>query len=312
MVAARSTQYTGTIVGLAVGDALGYVPEFMRRAEILEQFGPNGVTDFVAGRHPAGYFTDDTQMSIAVANALLAAGKDGIDPLMEAMAREFVEWAESPDNDRAPGNTCMRGCANLARGVHWRSAGVAGSKGCGSAMRVAPIGMYYADLDQVAEVARASSILTHGHDAAIAGAAAAAIGVRMALDGFGAEQIYEEIMKRCADESAEFAACFGKIPHLIDRPVEQVLSRNGLGEGWVAEEAVASAMWCFLKAPDDYRAAVLLAVNTDGDSDSLAAITGSFLGARLGIEAIPEEWAANVEKSAELHALGEALFRARV
>ncbi len=299
-------------MGLAVGDALGYVPEFMRRAEILEEFGPEGVTGFVAGRHPAGSFTDDTQMTIAVAKALLTAGKDGIDPLMRVMAHEFVEWAESPDNDRAPGNTCMRGCANLARGVPWQEAGVASSKGCGSAMRVAPIGLYYDDLDQVAEVARASSILTHGHDAAIAGAAAAAIGVRLALEGVAPEKIYQEIAQRCCGESAEFAACWAKIPDLIDRPAELVLSRHGLGEGWVADEAVASAMWCFLKAPDDYRAAVLLAVNTDGDSDSLAAITGSFLGARLGVDAIPEDWAAGVEKSSELYALGEAIYRARI
>ena len=138
---------------------------------------------FIVGfQHPPGTFTDDTQMSMAVAEALIVAGRADLDTLMSAMGQRFVAWSESDDNNRAPGSSCMTGCAHLKAGMPWRQAGVADSKACGSAMRVAPIGLYHAgDERRVVEVARASSLLTHGHDAGVEGAAAAALLVSLAL-----------------------------------------------------------------------------------------------------------------------------------
>ena len=324
----RIQQFTGSIVGLAVGDALGYPAEFRSRAQLLREIGPNGITDFIslhdprfsrpfiAGTaQPPGIYTDDTQMSIAVARGLLESPPDDLDGQMQAIARHFVSWAGSPENNRAPGGTCMTGCANLRAGAPWRTAGVPESKGCGSAMRVAPIGLLFADdLDAVERVARASSLLTHGHDAALEGAAAAALLVALALRGASPQAMYDEIMRRCADRSEDFAACLGDLPDMLERPPEEVLidrHDGGLGEAWVADEAVASALYCVWRHPDDYRAGVLCAVNTDGDSDSIAAITGSILGARLGIEAIPEHWVADVENSGALVDLGTQLWTRR-
>ena len=93
----------------------------------------------------------------------------------------------------------MEACRNLAAGVPWKTAGISTSKGCGSAMRVAPIGLYYQDLDRVADVARWSSLLTHGHPAAIEGAATAAILVAMALP--------EQHPRKCTPKS------IGGVPH---------------------------------------------------------------------------------------------------
>jgi ADP-ribosylglycohydrolase len=324
-MAIRSEQYTGAIVGLAVGDALGYPAEFRSREQILREIGPEGITDFircqdprfsrpfiVGKEHPPGTYTDDTQMSLAVAEGLLAAGEGALDEIMGEIGRRFVRWSGSQDNDRSPGQTCMTGCANLRRGVHWREAGVQSSKGCGSAMRVGPIGLYYAgDLDRLFEVARASSLLTHGHDAAVEGAAAAALMVALALEGAGPEEVFTEITRHCGGRSADFDACLERVPALRDRPPGEVLREGALGEAWVAEEAVASALYCFWRHPDDYRAAVLTAVNTDGDSDSIATITGSVLGARLGLEGIPAPWVSGVENTDRLQELGASLWAAR-
>lgn len=321
----RSEQYTGAMVGLAVGDAMGYPAEFRSREQILREIGPDGITDFirchdprfsrpfiVGKEHPPGTYTDDTQMSLAVAEGLLAAGEGTLDEIMGEIGDRFVRWSESPDNDRAPGQTCMTGCANLRRGAPWREAGVKSSKGCGSAMRVGPIGLYYAnDLNRMLEVARASSLLTHGHDAAVEGAAAAALMVALALGGAGPEEVLAEISRRCGGRSADFDACMEKVPALRDQPPEEVLREGALGEAWVAEEAVASALYCFWRHPDDYRAAVLTAVNTDGDSDSIATITGSVLGARLGLEGIPASWVSEVENTKQLQDLGASLWGAR-
>ena len=320
----NETNVVGSIVGLAIGDAIGYPAEFRRRAQLLAEIGSDGITDFIALKdprfsrpffvgpdHPPGTFTDDTQMTIAVAESLLAAGKSDLDDLMTEMGRRFVDWSRSEKNNRAPGGTCMEGCSNLARGIHWRDSGVAGSKGCGSAMRVAPIGLYCKDLDQVAEVARASSLLTHGHPAALEAAAAGAIMVAMALTGAEPNQIYEEIDERCCELSADFKAIWRKVPALLGDSPEDVLIEGGLGEGWVGEEAVASAMYCFWRSPDDFKQAILTAVNTDGDSDSIGTITGSVIGARLGVTAIPAGWRAAVEDSRYLHDLGARLWMDR-
>jgi ADP-ribosylglycohydrolase len=268
---------------------------------------------FVVGAdHPPGTYTDDTQMSLAVAEGLLAAGSDAeLDRVMEEIGRRFVAWSQSPDNNRSPGSTCMTGCANLRRGVHWREAGVAHSKGCGSAMRVSAVGLFYAEEQRLLEVARASSLLTHGHPAALEGAAAAALMVSLALEGAGPEALYRAIEASCFGRSADFDACLGKVPTVLKIPPEQALAQGGLGEAWVAEEAVASALYCVWRHPEDFSAAVLTAINTDGDSDSIGAITGSVMGARLGQEAIPTSWVEQVEGSAELQELGRRLWEAR-
>jgi len=116
--------------------------------------------------------------------------------------------------------------------------------------------------------------------------------VALALRGASPTEIYEEVDRRCSNDCEEFATAWRKIPVMLHRPPGEVLTEEQLGEGWVAEEAVAAAMYCIWRSPDDYPAAILTAINTDGDSDSLGAIAGSVLGARLGAGAIPIKWRA--------------------
>jgi ADP-ribosylglycohydrolase len=324
---ALDSAFRGAMLGLAAGDAFAYPCEFRSRGAILGAFGPDGVTEMVAlhdprwpewpmivgARHPAGTYTDDTQMSIAVAHALLdsasgdAAGDDD-DALMRTMAAHFVAWSRSADNDRAPGHTCMTACERLAEGVHWRQAGVADSKGCGSAMRVAPVGLrFHRDRDRLLEVARASSLITHGHDAAVEGAAAAALLVALAIERASPEDMYRAVAEQCCPRSADFAACWARLPGLLDAPPEVALSETGLGEGWVAEEAVASALYCVWRTPADFRRTVLTAANTDGDSDSIACIAGGISGALNGVEAIPSSWRDTVENAPMLIQIADAL-----
>jgi ADP-ribosylglycohydrolase len=294
--------------------------EFHRRHEILNKYGSEGITGFVetslqssSGResHPAGTFSDDTQMALAVARALIDEGKSEVESLMRSMGNFFVEWSRSPENNRAPGRTCLQGCENLSRGVVWRKAGIRNSKGCGSAMRVAPIGLFFwRDPRRLLEVARASSLLTHGHDAAIEGAAAAALMVALAMEKKTPRQTYDTLMRECAPHSEDLRKCLEKIPGLLDAETDQVLSSAGLGEGWVAEEAVASALYCHWKFPWDFKKAVLMAANTDGDSDSIACITGSVSGALNGADSIPQKWRATVEKSEDLVETARELLQA--
>ena len=307
----KQAAFQGSLLGLAAGDALGFPPEFRSRAQILESFGPAGIRDYVALHdsrwpgvpmiagtgHPPGTYSDDTQMTIALAQGLLdAPDLSDVNDVMTRIAGHFVTWARSDDNDRAPGNACMSGCRNLAQGVPWTDAGVPNSKGCGSAMRVAPIGLVYADdRTQLLAVSRASSILTHGHDAAIEGAAAAALLVALAMEQTPPKQMWEALMNMAAGRSIDFETRLAQLPGMMSQPPEIALSQAGLGESWVAEEAVASALYCFWRTPESFEETVITAANTDGDSDSIACIAGSIAGAFHGIDGIPQRWVEGVE-----------------
>jgi ADP-ribosylglycohydrolase len=300
--------FTGTILGLAIGDALGHPTEFLTLEQIRQRYGFAGVTDFEPSPgHPAGTYTDDTQMSIAVAEALIEAGDQPLGVLMKSMARRFVEWADSPDNNRAAGRACMTGCANLRRGLDWRTAGVAWSKGCGSAMRVAPVGLYYhRDLNLMLEVACASSLPTHRHPTGVAAAAGAAAAVALLLRGTTPGALVPALLDLTRHLDAGYATKVAQVGDVLDREPDDAMAT--LGEGWVGEEAVADALYCFLRAPRDYERTVLTAANSQGDSDSIACIAGAMSGAYNGIEAIPQHWRRNVENAAYLRNLGARLF----
>ena len=96
----------GILFGLAIGDALGFPTEFMTLSSIKKKYGQSGITDLPG--NPALY-TDDTQMSISVAEALAKAGERDLESIMEAVREEFTTWRHSPENNRAPGNTCLQG-----------------------------------------------------------------------------------------------------------------------------------------------------------------------------------------------------------
>ena len=120
--------------------------------------------------------TDDTQMAVAVGEALVAAvggrGRALSAATLEPLLREaFVRWLNSPENNRAPGMTCLTACENLERGMPWQEATVKHSKGCGANMRVAPVGL----LDgaghnerERAAIAQFQSALTHAPPTALA------------------------------------------------------------------------------------------------------------------------------------------------
>lgn len=302
--------YRGCLVGLAVGDALGFATEFLRAPQIRARYGPAGVTDFEpAGGHPRGTFTDDTQMTLALADALLEAGGEDLDAVMAAVGRRFVAWSRSPDNNRAPGNTCLAACRALAGGAHWRASGVAESKGCGAPMRTAPVGLrYHRDAARIHTVGAAAARITHGHPTAVASSVAMSLGVSLALDGTAPAAVCAAMVEAAAALDPRCGAHLKLVPSLLDREPEAAFAR--LGEGWVAEEAVAAALYCWLRAPDDFARCVLAGANASGDSDSIACLAGALCGASLGLEAVPSRWRAEVEQVERLLEVADRLHAA--
>jgi len=330
-------KFKATIWGLAIGDTLGYQVEFSSLREIKRRHGEAGVQSFPAG----ATFSDDTQMSVALAEGLLDAhafalsiseGKDNEvrraslatlvcipEQVMPYVAKQFTKWAFGPKNTRAPGTTCMGGCRNLRDGKPWTQSGIMHSKGCGSAMRASPVGLVYSDPKVVNEMARASSVITHGHQAALDAAHAAALGVRLLLDGVKPMEMIGEVFKQCAQDE-RFLYLLSSVLPLVgatDRgeiTPEKVQTRDHLGESWAGDEAVASALYCFLlahKRGEGYVETVRYGANTCGDSDSISAIAGSLAGARWGIggeRGIPLSWIEHVEDRDELELLAQRLY----
>ena len=324
-------RFRGSLLGLAVGDALGHPTEFISSVErIRARFGPQGITDFSsAGAHRPGTFTDDTQMTICVARALIRKGHTDRDSLMTLLGDEFVAWAQHPSNNRAPGGTCLAGCRKLKQGAAWRDAGVKESKGCGAAMRAAPIGLYFFDDDEaLVRMAAAQSVLTHSHPTGIASSVAAAAPVAWLCKGNGIDGIleYTKAMVERIDEAmllelgapGALARDLGVSEQLnIIDDTAAALSEDTddvcqlLGGAWVGEEAVACALWCFLKADGDFDEAVRRGANSSGDSDSIACIAGSFAGALHGRGAIPTRFVEQLERASDLDDLAVKLWSAR-
>lgn len=175
----------GCLFGLALGDALGAPTEFLTVAEIKQRYGPQGPSTLTGS--PARV-TDDTQMALAVAEALVAAPRPPSPQTLEGPLREaFVQWLISPDNNRAPGRTCLNSCGKLAEGLLWTQATDPNSKGCGANMRVAPVGLLALEdigMDIIGAVAQFQSALTHGHPTALAASELTAVAVAdLALGG---------------------------------------------------------------------------------------------------------------------------------
>lgn len=321
----------GLLYGAAFGDALAAPVEFVRdAARIRAQYPPQGPADIHSGR-----VTDDTQMMLAGARALRACEPLEPGALEGHLRREFVEWLDDPENNRAPGLTCLRACEGLKAGQPWVQATVPGSKGCGANMRVQPAALI-PDPGTRSGVAQLQAAMTHGHPTALATSDLTAEACALLLGGLnpsdllgalqdhieaGLERYPEEwlgdLWRQTPQASAgafagrgwlECRAALDKVAEAMRGPLAPDTDPCHLtGEGWVAEEALATGLLCFLQHPGDPVRALQRAGTTCGDSDSIACLTGSFAGASLGLSAFPAEWPGRTEYSAELAELASDL-----
>lgn len=336
----RESRVAGCLFGLAFGDALGAPTEFLSVNEILSRWPPAGPADLAGD--PARV-TDDTQMALAVGEALTEAirGRDLSPRTLEALLRAaFVEWSNSPDNNRAPGMTCLTACEALEAGGRWVDATVKHSKGCGANMRVAAVGLLTPGAHGVGEaergaIAQFQAALTHGHPTALAASDLTAFTIARLAAGIELPSLVEVVRNYAASQRGvyhadwlgelwqrpavgspeEFIArgwdeCLGVLDRLaaaLSSPDYEADPCRATGQGWVAEEAFATGLLCFLMYPDAPRKALRRAAVTSGDSDSIACLTGSFAGAYLGVECWPQEWARRIEYRERLARLAGGL-----
>jgi len=204
---------------------------------------------------------------------------------------------------RAPGRTCV---SALVQGGASRAAPVNDSKGCGGVMRIAPVGLV---TDDPFEVGCDLAAITHGHPTGYLATGAFALIISRLVAGDRLVEAAGRALHRLTSEGEDAretaAALRVALEAAGERPRLQGIP-EALGQGWVAEEALAISLYCALVARD-FETGVLLAVNHGGDSDSTGALTGQLLGTLWGLDAVPESWLDRLETREVIQTVAEDL-----
>lgn len=352
----------GSLVGGAVGDALGYPVEFICSYEgIQKRYGENGITRldttqwWLPDEEKSGkaWISDDTQMTLFTACGLLNAKAQGKAPKY-AICEAYLEWyytqvgrkscrhkdcwiGDVPElnNRRAPGNTCMTALQDILRGKDQYN----NSKGCGGIMRTAPVALYGAvwrdtpegeplegrisDIKDVDMLAADAAEITHQHPLGwLSSALEAHVIYRImqkdcpAVDDFKAylSEGYDILLSLYPNEGAgitQLRALTDKALGLVGSSASDVDNIEAIGEGWVAEETLAIAVYCAVKYFDNFEKAIIASVNHRGDSDSTGAVTGNILGAVVGYDAISEFFKTDLELHDVILHVADDLWRGR-
>ncbi|WP_329036014.1 ADP-ribosylglycohydrolase family protein [Streptomyces sp. NBC_00178] len=322
---------TGALTGLALGDALGFPTEFNDVPAILAKCGP-----WRQMRLPKPAFvTDDTQMTLALGRGIRTAMDRGLltpQRLVRPVREEFVDWYHSPDNNRAPGRTCMTACRLLDGDRPWQEASQTGSKGCGANMRVAPVGLVPGlSEEQRSGAAQLQAALTHGHPTALAASDLMARAVFLLAQGAEPTGLVGQLRSYAYENGGRYPerwlgdlwrhagapspeayirpgwdecqTALARVQEALRHPSPETDPCERTGDGWIAEEALATALHCFLLFPEEPVTALRRAACTRGDSDSLGCLTGALAGAHLGADAWPKEWSERIEYRSDLLSL---------
>ena len=324
--AGNPDNYRGCLLGGAVGDALGAPVEFMRLHEIRSAFGRKGITDFAEAYGRKGAITDDTQMTLFTAEGLLRAlhrfNNRGLCSITDVVTHAYIRWlvtqgvkpagevyrtVHAVEHDgfliqvkelherRAPGNTCLSALQERSNGNTKKY--INNSKGCGGVMRMAPVGLFAHKGNNVFGRGCALAQITHGHPSGYLAAGCFARIIAGIIEGNSLDEAVKKSV-RALKKRKGHEECLKAVERALtfsqdEKPCPETIER--IGAGWIAEEALAIALYCSRVFQDDFRKAVLLAVNHSGDSDSTGAMTGTIVGALLGVKAIPQEWLSQLE-----------------
>ena len=342
----------GSLIGGAIGDALGYPVEFIYSyEEIQKRYGERGITRLDTNQHWLGedeqvgkaVVSDDTQMTLFTANGLLNAKRQKSN-MIYSICRAYIEWyltqvgkwsnkykdcwiARIPELNkrRAPGNTCMSSLYAIYSGREPMN----NSKGCGGVMRIAPIPLYAAvdnrmgilDADKLAGDA---AEITHQHPLGFISAALMShVVYRLTLNIEPTQDSMKHyIMEGVAEMRNQYKDYHNDVERMAELAERAIfLLDNGkadlenighLGEGWTGEEALAIALFCALKHFDNFEEAMIAAVNHGGDSDSTGAVTGNILGAAVGYDAIPQFFKNDLEMHDLILHMADDLYRGEV
>jgi ADP-ribosylglycohydrolase len=302
----------GCVLGGAVGDALGAPFEGLWSHSIPESSALlAGYAEFEG--FPSGQYTDDTQLTIATLQSIVRDGRLEPASVARAIARLWRNQAVV-----GPGGACTSAADRLLAGGHWSECGApVGQAGNGTAMRTAALGLYfvYCPQDLAAGVADVSRI-THQDPRSLAGGVAIASAARLLSTQPGVEGV--ELCRAVAQDMEPFhpgfAALVAGLPPQLGHDRSTALDYVAWSGGEAREferviitpyvvPTVLAALWAVMSFPASWGEAVAAAIGLGGDVDTLGAIVGGLMGARLGLDSIPEHLRQGVLSEGRLHNL---------
>lgn len=274
--------------GLSCGDSFG--ERFFLHPEVAQPL--------IAQRavpSPPWRYTDDTAMAIAIVETLEELDEIQEKPLAETFARHYLA-----DPQRGYGPAMHSLLPELANAPsRWKELSEAlfhgtGSFGNGSAMRVAPLGAYFADdLDAVFNQAIYSSAVTHAHPEAVAGAVAVAFAAALAVEHKASSITPADFLRRISRATPSSEVQFGPERALAlppDTQVDKAVAVLGNGARISAQDTVPFCLWAAAHHLDDYQDALWTTVSGLGDRDTTCAIVGGIVAMSAGFESIPKSW----------------------
>jgi poly(ADP-ribose) glycohydrolase ARH3 len=285
----------GDVIGAAVeAESAGYIRKTFRN--LNEMLVLKTVPELLIGEWEVGRFTDDTQMSLAVAEWLTQEEQLNGPSLLDKFCRAYEPWRHYASGTRLILESFPRArdkWADLATAMFPQ-----GSYGNGSAMRAAPVGLYlHSDLPGLIEVARTSSTVTHSHYLAVQGAVlqatAVAVVTRGPLDTVQFLRILGVTLARfeqLGQDTTVYKTALVRIAEGISKKIAPEKMVHLLGNGVKAHEAVPMSIYCFLTHPRSFEKALEAAIFLGGDTDTIGSMTGSISGAALGEKQIPARW----------------------
>jgi ADP-ribosyl-[dinitrogen reductase] hydrolase len=294
-------RFTGCLLALACGDALGGPVEFDSR-ESIERRYPDGLRDFIGGgwQHlRPGEITDDTTMALDLARSLTATGS--LD--LEDMAGRWVAWNQNGPKD--VGLTTKMALDFIAAGDPWHRAGertveVRGadsSAGNGSVMRCAPVALRYRNnKEQLVQASIDTARITHAEPRAIWGAVAINQAIAHLLEGHSRETGIEAAVNGIENKTVVDAIRSASTLH-----------RDQVPSGGYVISTVTAAFWSLFTF-DTLEEVLIGAVALGEDTDTTAAVAGALAGAHFGAGAIPNRWLELLEPRKDLEQLAAELL----
>ena len=329
----------GCLTGGAIGDALGYPVEFIMSYDgIVANYGEGGIEEYELSCGEA-LISDDTQMTLYTAEAIIEAKNTAVDIVPE-VCKAYLLWFGGQtgkkiktgynselakitafNQRRAPGTTCLSALQAIYSGREPMN----NSKGCGGIMRVAPIGIYGAvkniELQSTGRLAGEVAELTHLHPLSTYSSAMQAIVIQQCLSHpeISKERFKEFVLISLAVVSEIYgneAPFIDEFRNVINNAIEQAKSslsdaeiiEKHIGGGWVAEETLAIAIFSILRHFDDINRCFICSVNHGGDSDSTGAVAGNIIGAIHGYSRLPEKFIDNLQFHDLIHTFADKLI----
>lgn len=284
--------YVSSILGHAVGDAMGVPTEFCIREHLLNK----PITEMVSSEkfgQPAGAWSDDTSMEVCIIESYIEKNMFDYNDIMKKW-EEWISTGKYTSNGETfdVGRTCLRAIRKYINGEEPIECGLKDemSNGNGSLMRTLPVALYSYSKKlsniEIIKITNDISSLTHGHDISKLGCYIYIKYILFLLKGMSKEEAYNEIKKVDYSNYDEYA--LQKYDRILETNIKDYNIDEIKSTGYVVD-TLECALWILLNA-DSFKDTIIASTNIGNDTDTIGAIAGSMAGIIYGYDNIPKEW----------------------